>query len=204
MYFFAGSLNIVVTYFVNFSYVAIANKLAVLIKMSRRERHNLFAKTDKVFGFARKHNVSVIGIAVKQRTYTERVACGDIFIGFCIVNNQRIFGVKHSEHIRAVFLIQRQQQFAVGIADETIPFFFEFLFQFSEPVYLAVADDIVTPKRKRLHTAFVKSHDSKSVKAQKPLARINDTGHIGASGDGLVKARLKIFDCHNGTAVPHN
>ena len=171
--------------------------------MSRRERHNLLAKADKVLCLACKKDFAAFVKAVEQRPDSYGIACGNILMGFSVIDYQCKFRVKLCKHFGAVFFIERQKQLAVGIADKGIALFLKLLFKLPETVKLAVANNKVSVFFKGLHSAFLNTHDCKAVKAEEALARVYDTGHIGTSGLCFFKALFKFFKWQFFAAISH-
>ena len=103
---FTDSLEVVAANFFDFGDVAIANELAVLIVMTRRERHNAMAQADEVFRLAGEHNVAAFAVPVVERADADGVARSDEAIGLGIVNNQGELGVELFEHLCALFFVE--------------------------------------------------------------------------------------------------
>ena len=76
------------------------------------------------------------------------VAGGDEAVFLRVVNDQRELRVQRAEHLQAVFMVEGQQNLAVGFADECI-LLLEPLAQGAEAVQFAVADHIVAAEAKR-------------------------------------------------------
>ena len=142
-------------------------------------------------------------MAVVKRSDTDRISCGDILACLCVINYHGELGVKHLEHIHAVLTVHGENNLAVRAALECI-FLAELFLCFFKSVKLAVAYCIASVQLKGLHSVGSQSHNRKTVKAEKSLARINDTAVVGTSGYRLVKSFFKFCKIVTGVAVTHN
>ena len=93
---------------IHLRYIVIADKLAVLIIVPGRERHNFTDKPHKVFRLGGENRLFILIKPVIKRTDTDRVARGDKLVFFTVINYKRKLRVQHFEHISAVKLIERQ------------------------------------------------------------------------------------------------
>ena len=116
-------------------------------------------------GSLAEQHFAVRRFSVIQRANADWVARGDQGITLCIIENQRKFRVQRAEHIQIVFFEQRKQNFAVRFAGEFV-FVRKRIAHLPEAVQLAVADNVIAVHFKRLHTAFIQSHDRQPMKAQ--------------------------------------
>ncbi len=171
--------------------------------MAGRKRHYLTAKTDKVFRLTCKKHFSVFIKSVKQRSDSDRVTRRNIFMGFSVINYESKLRIKLFEHIRSVFLIKRQKQLTVGIADKGIALFNKLIFELSEAIKLTVADNKISVFFKGLHSALINAHNCKAMETEEALSRVYHTGHIRASGLCFFKALFKFFKRQRFAAVSH-
>ena len=139
-------------------------KFAVLIIVSRRERHDILAHFHKVLSLACENDCTLFVMAVIKRSDTDRVSCGYVLACLCIIDNHCKLGIKHLEHINAVFTVHRENDLTVRAALKCI-FFAKLFLCFFKSVKLTVADCIAAVKLKRLHSFGGQSHNRKTVKA---------------------------------------
>ena len=143
--------------------VAIAVEFPITVVMPGREGENPIHKPQQVLGLTGKHNGALNVIAIVQRTDTDGVPGGKELLLLPVIEDAGKFRVQHGEHPGAVFLIERQENLAVGIADEGVVFG-KLPAEFFKPVDLTVADDPVPVQRERLHSFRVEAHNGKTVK----------------------------------------
>ena len=165
-----NSIQIVVANTINLCNVTIKNEFFSIEKVSGREGHYLITKTYKVLRLTCHYHNALFVIAIIERTYSNRVACCDVFILLCIVDNAGKLRIEHCKHIRSVFLIERKKYFAIAVTFERI-ICFKLCTQFFKAIYLAIANAVISIKLKRLHTLGCQSHYRKSVKCQIAVAR---------------------------------
>ena len=97
------------------------------------------------------------------------------------------------EHLQAVFVVQRQDDLAVGIRLEGVPLGFQFLFHGAEPVQLAVAHHTVTAPEKGLHPLRRQAHDGQPPEAQQTEFRLADPLVVRPAGGGAQQVRGESF-----------
>ncbi len=116
----AHSLQVILTYRIHLRNITVADERSILIIMSRRKRHDPAAQPHKVFRLAGKHDYAFRIVSIIEGTDPDGIPCRYVFLCLPVVDDARKFRVQHAEHIRTVFLIQRQQNLAVRIAFECI------------------------------------------------------------------------------------
>ena len=166
--------------------VRITDKFAVRIIVSGREGDDFPAETDKVLCFTCKYHASVRCSSVEQRPDSDGISCCNKFVLPAVIDDHGEFCIEHPEHIRPVFVIQRQDNFTVGIADKGI-IFRKFSFQRTKQIQFSVAYAHVAIQMERLHALFVKPHDCQTVKAKNAFTCLFNAAHIRASGFCTVK-----------------
>ena len=173
--------------------VEIAHEPAVLIVMPGREGQDLpLDDGDEVLRLARKGDLAVRHVPVVERADADGIARGDIGTGLCVIDNTGKLRIQAGEHIRAVQLIEGQQDLAVGIGDEGIAHLLQLAPDLAEAVQLAVAHDKVAAAVERLHTRRVQAHDREAVKADIALLRLRKIAHIRPARNGAVKRQFRL------------
>ena len=157
--------------------------------MAGREGQDLGAEAHQVLRLAGEGDGAVGEEAVIQGTDADGIAGGNQAVLFAVIQDHSKLRIQHPKHVEPVFLVQGQKQLAVGIADEGIAFADQFVFLISPAVKLAIADDLVLPPGKRLHSAHVEPHDGKTVEAEEPVPGLLDPGIIRSARFGPVKIR---------------
>ena len=76
----------------------------------------MLCEAHEVLCLACKRNAAIRQVAIKQRSDADGVACGDEVPGFAIVKHERELRIQLFKHGKAVFMVQRQQNFAIGFA----------------------------------------------------------------------------------------
>ena len=118
----------------NSGQVGVADEFAVLVIVARREREHVRAQADEVFRLAGEDDGAVVEISVEQRADADGVARGDERIGRGVIDDHGEFRVELCEHVRAVFLPQRQDDLAVRIGFEGVALPFQRLFDRAEAI----------------------------------------------------------------------
>ena len=90
-----------------------------------------------------------------------------------VVDDAGKLRIEHGKHIRAVFPVQGKQYLAVTVTAEAVALCCKLAAEFSESVYLAVADNIVPVKLKGLHPLWSKSHYRKALKSQNAVFKVD-------------------------------
>ena len=170
--------------------IGIGEELSVDPVMTGREGKDRFAQAESPF--------PVFEASVIQGTDPDRVAGGDHFILFSVIENQGKLGVEGFEHFDAVFMIQRKKNLTVGFSLYIIVFHETFP-QGTEAVQLAVAYNRVLSEMKGLHAALIQSHDCQTVETEDPAGDLFQPAHVRTPGDGAVKAGLNQIPGDSGT-----
>ena len=200
----AHGLQIVIANLVHFGDIIIADELAVLIIMSRRERHDFIAHAYEVFRLAGKYDHAFLVVAVIERPNTDGVSGGDKLLAFAVKQDQRKFCIQQLEHLRTVFPVERQKDLAIGAALESIAFRLQLCFTRFIAVYFAVADHITAIQCKRLHPFRRKPHNGKPMETQQTVTGIDDTAVIRAAGNGFHEAVRKSGNVSAVVAISHD
>ena len=176
----AGRLLVVVTVFGDGGEVGVAVEAAVPVAAGR-EGHNFRADAHKVLRLACESHAAGGHFSVVERADAERVARGDEFVRAGVVDDAGKLGVKHPEHIRAVFAVHRQQYLAVGGRAEAVAHADELCLYGAEAVQLAVADAHVAVEAEGLHPVGAQVHDGQAVEAEPARAALDKAAHIRAA-----------------------
>ena len=187
----AHGVHIIAAHLLHGGDVPITDELSVCVVVSGRERHDFAADAHKVFRLTGKNDGAGIVVAVVERTDADGVAGGDKGLLLRVVQDQGELGVQHAEHVGAVLPVEGKQNLAVGFAAEGIALCQQLPLQRLKAVDLAVADHIAAVQCKGLHAGRLQTHDGQPVEAQQPVTGVNDPAVVGATGQRLVKARLK-------------
>ena len=199
----AGGVQAVMADRVRLRDVAVADEFPVFVVMPGREGLHLGAEADEVLGLAREDDGSVLVVAVVERADADRVAGGDIFPGFAVVEDEGELRVEHREHPDPVLPVHRQQDLAVGAACEGV-FARKGGFEFLIAVNFAVADKQAVPEGKGLHPRRGQPHDGEAVESKKPLAGREDAAVVRAARKGAGKTFPERFQVGDGPAIAHN
>ena len=200
----AHSLQIIIAELLDLGDIVVADEFAVLVVVSGRKRHHLAAHAHQVLGLTAKDDDALFVIAVVQRADADGVAGGDELLRLAVIEDQSILRVQHSEHVHAIFLVQRQKYLAIGTAAEGIALFQQLGLAFLVAVDLAVADHIAVAQAEGLHPLRRQAHDGQTVKAQQTVAGIHDPAVVGAAGNGLHEAVGKGGDVSAGVTIPND
>ena len=200
----AHGVQIVIAKLLYFCDIIVADELAVLVVMSRRERHDLIAHAHQILRLAGKDDHALLVIAVVQRADTDRVSGGDELLRLAVKQDQGILRVQHFEHLHAVLLVQRQQDLTVGAAAEGIALFQQLGLAGLIAVDLTVADHIAAIHLEGLHPLRRQAHDGQTVKAQQAVAGVYDAAVVGAAGDRFHKALGKRGGIGTNVTITHN
>ena len=200
----ADGVQVVVADRLHLGHVPVADELALVVIVSRRERPDLFHQTQQVFGFAGKENIPTAVMAVVQGADADGVPGGDVLSLGSVVEDQGKLCVQHPEHIQTVELIQGQQNLAVRVADKGVALLFQLPAHGPEAVDLPVAHQGIFPPGEGLHPLGLQAHDGQAVKAHPALAGLGGLGYVGAAGFGAGKALVKIFLGKGTAGIRHN
>ena len=175
--------------------IRIADELPAHPVMPGREGQDLIAKADEVFRLAGKGPLAAGKAPVVQGPYADGVAGGDQLVFPAVIQDEREFRIQGFEHFHPVFMIEGEQNLAVGLAPDRIGLH-EPLAQGTEAVELTVADHHVIAETEGLHAALVQAHDGQAVEAQVSAGIVLravglETAHVRAAGDRAVETRLK-------------
>ena len=173
--------------------IAVAHKLAVAVVAADGERIDLFAQPHQVFGLRRKGDAAGFAVAVEQRPDADGVPRRDEQLFAAVVENHGELGVQMFEHLQAVFIIQRQDDLAVGIRLEGVALGLQFLFDGAETVQLTVAHHTVGPAEEGLHALRRKAHDGQPPEAQQAELRFADALVVRPAGGGAQQVRGESF-----------
>ena len=189
--------------------VRVADEAAVRPVTAGREGEDRIAQAHEVLRLAGKGHAAALHLAIIERADADGVAGGDEAVSLRVVNDQRELRVQRAEHLQAVFMVEGQQNFAVGLADEWI-LLLQPLTQGTEAVQFPVADHIIAAEAKGLHAALVQPHDGKALKAQIAAGDLHKAAHVRPARGRARKARLQGFRGHrlsqhaqNGTHKRH-
>ena len=161
--------------------------------MSGRERHNLLYYPDKVLCFTCKYNSSALIITVVQRSYTYRIPGSYIPACLAVIYDACKLSIKHPEHFRTVFEIQRKKYLTVTLTYKGISLFYQHIAEQLKVIYFAVAYTVASPCLERLHAFIMQAHYGQTVKAHYSVPGIYNTRIIGSARYGLFKSFLKLF-----------
>ena len=191
------------------SEIGVGGELAVAVVVSRRKGDDPGDQAHQVLGLAGEHDGAALQIAVKQRTDADGIAGGDELVLFAIVEDQRKFSVQHAEHLHAVFVVEGQQDLAVGFALQSV-FVHHARANRAKAVDFAVAHHGVFAHDEGLHARLVEAHDGQAVEAEIAGLGFQNAAHVRAAGDGPVKVGLKnlgrdglVLKTHDGTHKKH-
>ena len=112
----ADLLHIILHVMVRLRRIMVADKCAVLIIMSRRERAYLPADRHQHLRLGGKYDRAVFIISVVQRPDPDGVARRDEGTFLRVIEDQGEFRIKKREHAASQPLVQRQQDLAVTVA----------------------------------------------------------------------------------------
>ena len=146
--------------------VAVAHKLTVAVVAANRERIDFFTQAHEVFRLGRKGNVPRLTVAVEQRADADGVACGDQQLFAAVVQDHGELGVEVPEHVKAVLVVERQDDLAVGVGLERVALGLQLGLDGAEAVQLAVAGHAVRTAEEGLHALGRQAHDGQTAKAQ--------------------------------------
>ena len=102
----------------------------------------------RFFRLGRKGNVPRLTVAVEQRADTDGVACGDQQLFAAVVQDHGELGVEVPEHVKAVLVVERQDDLAVGVGLERVALGLQIGLDGAEAVQLAVAGTQSAPRKK--------------------------------------------------------
>ena len=105
-------------------------------------------------------------VAVEQRADADGVACGDQQLFAAVVQDHGELGVEVPEHVKAVLVVERQDDLAVGVGLERVALGFQLGLDGAEAVQLAVAGHAVRTAEEGLHALGRQAHDGQTAKAQ--------------------------------------
>ena len=117
---FADRFQIIFTDLIHFGNITIADKLPILIKMSRRKRHNLSTKPHQVLRLAGKYNHALFIITIIKRTNPNRVPCGNKFLRPSVIKNTGKLRVQQSKHPRPILAVHGKQNLTIRIAYKAV------------------------------------------------------------------------------------
>ncbi len=172
--------------------VLIADEQPVAIKGADGERLDLGAQAHQVFCFAGEGDAAGVGVAVKHGADADGISGGNQPLLFGIIEHQGKLRVQMAEHIQAVFVIQREEQLAVGAGAERIALGLQFLFLPAEAVQLPVADQGVAAPGKGLHPLGGQAHNGQPSEAQIAELRFQHPMVVGAPGIGAQQIAFKL------------
>ena len=100
----ANRVQVIMDHMIHPCDVAVAGEFAVLVEVSRRKGHDLFAQPNQVFCLACENDSFAVIAVVKRPDTSSRSA---------VVYHAGEFRIKGSEHIRAHFPVKRKYDLAV-------------------------------------------------------------------------------------------
>ena len=189
----AGGFHIVLHQGGGFADIPVADELAILIIMPRREGKNTPAQPHQILRLTGEDDFFAGQIPIVQWADADGVTGGNQLPRCPVIENHGKLCIQHPKHIRAVLPVQGQQQLAIGLTLEGIPLLFQLLFQQTEAIQFPIAHHRIPEGRKRLHSVFIQPHDGEAVETQKAITQIQDAGHVRASGNGSFKIAAHFF-----------
>ena len=186
----ACGIQVVAANCIHLGHVPVAYEFSTLIVMPGRERHDSSHQTHQVFRLAGKENGALAVIAVVKRTDANGVTGGNKLVGLGIVEDAGKLCIQHLKHVHAILPVQREEDFAVGVALEGVGVC-QSLFKFLKAVNFPVADHQTAVQCKRLHPRGRQSHNGQPVESQDSIAGLSHPTVIGTPGQCALKCRLK-------------
>ena len=116
-----------------------------------------------------------------------------------IVHDQSKLGIHVAEHVQAIFIVQRQQNFAVAVGLELVAPALQDLFLKAEAVQLAVAHHAVGTAVEGLHALRRQAHDGKAAEAHQTEGTFHDPLVVRAAHD---RAQQILFELGGTQIVP--
>ena len=200
----ADGVQAVVTHLFHLGHVPVADELLPVVVVPRREGDDLLAQAHQVLGLAGKEHLPSVIFPVEQGPDADGVPGGDELAGLAVIEDHGKFRVQLCKHLKTVFPVQGQQDFAVGAALEGVALLLQLLFHGPEPVDFPVAHQEIPVPAKGLHPFRLGAHNGQPVKCQQPLPRVDNPGIVRPPGTGPRKALPEFFQRHPLAAISHN
>ena len=108
------------------------------------------------------------------------------------------------EHIQAVFVVERQDDLAVGVGLKGIALGFQFGFDGAEAVQLAVAGHAVRTAEEGLHALGRQAHNGETAKAQQAELSLGHTLVVRPAAGGTQQILRKRFLGQIMPGITHN
>ena len=89
-------------------HVVVADELPILVVVSWWEWLDFMAETYEILRLRSKCKGALLCCAIVERTNTDRITCGNVVARFCIIDDQSVLCVEHTEHFRAQLTIERK------------------------------------------------------------------------------------------------
>ena len=156
----------------------IAGEDAVLIIVTGREGHDLFAEFREHFGLGSEYDRTGFVVSVVERTDADRIPGCYEGVSLPIIEDQCEFRVESREHFAAQPFIEGQEDLTVAVALKLISEGDQPALYRAETVQLAVADAGVPVQNKGLHAFGRQAHDRKAVESEKTVSCREDPGHV--------------------------
>ena len=173
--------------------IAVPHKLTVAVVAADRERIDLFAQSHKVFRLGRKGNVPALAVAVEQRTDADGVTRGDKQLFAAVVEDHCKLGVQMPEHSKAVLIVERQDNLAVGVRRKGVALGLQLGLDRAEAVQLAVAGHAVRAAGEGLHSLRRQAHDGQTAEAQQSELGLDDALVVRTAAGGAQQILGKGF-----------
>ena len=183
--------------------IVIAGKLAILIKVSGRERHHALTKAHKVLCLAREDDHAFCIKPIVERTDAEWIAGSYVLTGPSVIDDAGKFRIKCCEHVGSVLTIQGEKDLAIAVALKRISLLLKLFLRLLESVKLSVADNEASVKFEGLHAFGSQSHDRKSVKTELSFSCIYYPAVIGSAGDRFLKTLKELLLRNLTSAISH-
>ena len=116
---------------------------------------------------------------------------GDEQLLAAVVEDHGELGVQMLEHVQAVLIVEGQDDLAVGVRLEGIPFRFQLLLHGAEAVQLAVADHAVGPPEEGLHALRRQAHDGPAARSPEDRTRSSQTRWSSGPRE-VVRSRYSV------------
>ena len=148
--------------------------------------------------------MAALAVAVEQRADADGVAGGNQQLFAAVIENHGKLGIQMAEHIQTVLVVQRQDDFAVGVGLEGVTLGLQLRLDRAEAVQLAVAGHAVRAAEEGLHALRRQTHNRQPAEAQQPELGLDHTLVIRPAAGGTQQILRECFLGQIMPGITHN